>query len=100
MTLIRVAAVLLLLAPLHASALQPPPEPSTAQVFPDAGAPSESTQIEQLRQALVRLPLAAGLASILAMRPRRRAMPRRQASVIETQIILAVVGAVVMLVVG
>jgi hypothetical protein len=101
MTLIRVAAaVLVLLTPLHASADQPPPEPSTAQAFPDASAPSEATQREQLLQALVRLPLAAGLASILAMRPRRRAMPRRQASVIETQIILAVVGAVVMLVVG
>ena len=53
-----------------------------------------------MRDALVRLPLAAALASILALRPRRRGTPRRQASVIQTQIILAVVGAVVMLVVG
>jgi uncharacterized membrane protein YhiD involved in acid resistance len=48
----------------------------------------------------VRLPMAAGLASILAMRPRRRGTPERQPAVIQTQIILAVVGSVVMLVVG
>ena len=49
---------------------------------------------------LARLPIAAGLASLLALRPRRRGTPQRQAPVIQTQIILAVVGAVVMLVVG
>ena len=48
----------------------------------------------------VRLPLAAGLASVLALRPRRRGTPHRQPPVIQTQIILAIVGAVVMLVVG
>ena len=37
---------------------------------------------------------------ILALRPRRRGTPPRQAPVIQTQIILAIVGAVVMLVVG
>jgi uncharacterized membrane protein YhiD involved in acid resistance len=37
---------------------------------------------------------------VLALRPRRRGTPQRQAPVIQTQIILAVVGAVVMLVVG
>ena len=62
--------------------------------------PSDSTQFEQLRQAIVRLPIAAGLACVLALRPRRRGTPKRQPSVIQTQIILAVVGAVVMLVVG
>ena len=41
-----------------------------------------------------------GLATVLAMRPRRRGTPHRQAPVIQTQIILAIVGAVVMLVVG
>jgi hypothetical protein len=49
---------------------------------------------------LARLPLAAGLAAVLALRPRRRGTPKRQAPVIQTQIILAIVGAVVMLVVG
>ena len=63
-------------------------------------APDRTTQVEQLTLALVRLPVAAGLAAILAMRPRRRGTPRRTPPVIHTQIILAIVGAVVMLVVG
>ena len=48
----------------------------------------------------IRLPIAAGLACVLALRPRRKGTPQRQAPVIQTQIILSVVGAVVMLVVG
>lgn len=62
--------------------------------------PDWGTQIEQLKLALFRLPVAAGLASLLALRPRRRGTPRRKPAVIHTQIILAIVGAVVMLVVG
>jgi hypothetical protein len=62
--------------------------------------PSHFTQVEQLRYAILRLPIAAGLACALALRPRRRGTPRRQAPVIQTQIILAIVGALVMLVVG
>jgi len=62
---------------------------------PDAG-----TQMEQLQHAALRLPMAAGFATVLALRPRRRGTPPRQTPVIQTQIILAVVGAVVMLVVG
>ena len=62
--------------------------------------PDRETQIEQLQHALARLPIAAGLASVLALRPRRRGTPERQPAVIQTQIILAVVGAMVMLVVG
>ena len=65
-----------------------------------ADAPDTATQIAQLRHALIRLPIAAGLACVLALRPRRRGTPARQAPVIQTQIILAIVGAVVMLVVG
>ena len=65
-----------------------------------ADAPDTTTQLEQLRHALARLPIAAALACLLAFRPRRRGTPPRQAPVIQTQIILAVVGAVVMLVVG
>jgi uncharacterized membrane protein YhiD involved in acid resistance len=56
--------------------------------------------LEELRHAGIRLPLAAALACVLALRPRRRGTPPRQAQVIQTQIILAVVGSVVMLVVG
>ena len=44
--------------------------------------------------------MAAGLASILALRPRRRGTPPRQPPVVQTQIILAIVGAVVMIIVG
>jgi Flp pilus assembly protein TadB len=62
--------------------------------------PEWSTQMEELEHGLKRLPMAAALACVLAMRPRRRGTPPRQPAVIQTQIILAVVGAVVMLVVG
>ena len=50
--------------------------------------------------AATRLPLATALASLLALRPRRRGTPARNLAVIHTQILLAVVGALVMLVVG
>src|SRR4051794_31290837 len=50
--------------------------------------------------AATRLPLATVMASALALRPRRRGTPARHLAVIHTQIILAVVGALVMLVVG
>jgi hypothetical protein len=55
---------------------------------------------EQLRYAAVRLPLAAVLGALLALRPRRRGTPTRSMPVIETQIILAIVGALIMLVIG
>ncbi|HEY5619301.1 MAG TPA: DUF4956 domain-containing protein [Vicinamibacterales bacterium] len=51
-------------------------------------------------RALLALPLAAGLGAVLAFRPRRSGTPARSAPVIQTQIILAIVGAVVMLIVG
>jgi hypothetical protein len=57
-------------------------------------------QLDSTRTALVSLPLAAALGAALAFRPRRRGTPARSAPVIQTQIILAVVGAIVMLVVG
>ena len=51
-------------------------------------------------RSLLALPLAAAMGALLAFRPRRRGTPPRSAPVIQTQIILAVVGAVVMLIVG
>jgi hypothetical protein len=57
-------------------------------------------QLESLRLALISLPLAATMGAILAFRPRRRGTPERSAPVIQTQIILAIVGAAVMLIVG
>jgi hypothetical protein len=58
------------------------------------------TQLESLQAAVVSLPLAAALGAALAFRPRRSGTPPRSAPVIQTQIILAIVGAAVMLVVG
>ena len=55
---------------------------------------------EELRAAAVRLPLATLLGGMLALRPRRRGTPPRRLAVVETQIVLAIVGAVVMLIVG
>jgi uncharacterized membrane protein YhiD involved in acid resistance len=49
---------------------------------------------------LVRLPVAALLGAALALRPKRRGTPPRTPAVLQTQIILAIVGAVIMLVVG
>jgi uncharacterized membrane protein YhiD involved in acid resistance len=55
---------------------------------------------EEVFNALVRLPMAAGLGTLLALRPRRRGTPVRQPAVIQTQIVLAAVGALIMLVIG
>jgi hypothetical protein len=51
-------------------------------------------------RALLALPVAAVLGAGLAFRPRRRGTPPRSAPVIQTQIILSIIGAVVMLIVG
>jgi uncharacterized membrane protein YhiD involved in acid resistance len=56
--------------------------------------------MQELSEAFVRLPLAAVLGTALALRPRRKGTPQRMPAVVQTQIILAVVGAVIMLVVG
>lgn len=53
-----------------------------------------------VREALLGMALAGGLGAALAFRPRRRGTPPRQPAVIQTQIILALVGALVMIVVG
>ncbi len=49
---------------------------------------------------LLALPLAALLGAALAFRPRRRGTPPRTPAVIQTQVILALMGALVMIVVG
>jgi hypothetical protein len=51
-------------------------------------------------RALLALPVAAILGAALAFRPKRRGTPPRSAPVIQTQIILAIVGALVMMIVG
>jgi hypothetical protein len=50
--------------------------------------------------ALIALPLATLLGAALAVRPRRRGTPHRSLPVIQTQIILSIIGAVVMIIVG
>ena len=53
-----------------------------------------------LAQVAIRLPWAALLGTALALRPRRAGSPPRDPAVIETQIVLAIVGALIMLIVG
>lgn len=90
----------LVVAPTHASAqdaaIPQPATPSASNSLPD----DLSTTPAQLRNIAVRLPLAALLGAALAFRPRRRGTPPRSTPVIHTQIVLAIVGALVMVVVG
>ena len=85
---------------------QPPqelPPPPTAQNADDDpfGLKIDPEELQrELLAALVRLPVAAALGTALALRPRRRGTPPRQPAVVQTQIVLAVVGALIMLVVG
>jgi hypothetical protein len=94
------ALVVTLGASIAAAQPGPLPEERPSRGEPMVETVDMSTQLNQLRHALIRLPIAAALASGLALRPRRRGTPKRQPAVIQTQIILAIVGAVVMLVVG
>jgi hypothetical protein len=57
-------------------------------------------QAAMILQALLALPLAAALGAALSFRPRRRGTPPRNASVIQTQIMLSVTGALIMFIVG
>ena len=102
MKMVRLVLFVLLASGSAALAAAQPPPAATA---PEAGSPgifdSVSTETRsELRHAMLRLPLAAVLGAILAVRPRRKGTPPRQPAVIQTQIILAIVGAAVMLVVG
>jgi len=85
----------------------PPPKPEQAVPAP-SGEDSLSLHADDLvgdlrsglAQAAVRLPLAAVFGAALALRPRRASSPPRDPAVIETQIVLAIVGALIMLIVG
>jgi hypothetical protein len=81
-----------------AHAAPPPPEPANGVAEPLP--PGHVSEKAELLQAAVSLPAAAILGAALAFRPRRRGTPPRNPAVIQTQIILACVGALVMLVVG
>jgi uncharacterized membrane protein YhiD involved in acid resistance len=82
------------LVPRLAFAQVPPP---LQQQAPEEG---RLETMQEIKVAMVRLPLAAVLGMALALRPRRKGTPTRTPAVVQTQIILAVVGAVIMLVVG
>ena len=66
------------------------------ETLPDLAA----VPMHEIRDALVRLPLAAMLGAALALRPKLKGTPPRMPAVVDTQIILSVVGAIIMLVVG
>jgi len=57
-------------------------------------------RLQEMSNALIRLPLAAVLGTALALRPRRKGTPSRTPAVVQTQIILAVVGAIIIVVVA
>jgi uncharacterized membrane protein YhiD involved in acid resistance len=76
---------------------------AVGQQFPGgatAPEPDFESQWDSVAQGMRRIPLAAALGALLAFRPRRRGTPARTTAVVQTQVILAIVGAVVMLVVG
>ena len=89
-------AVLVCAVPVALGAMQA--DPLTAASVKEEVLPPHT--LDEIRHALLRLPLAAALGALLAFRPKRRGTPPRQVAVIQTQIILAVMAAVVMLVVG
>ena len=81
--------------------LQIAPEPSGSQDTPFGPMEIDPEELKtELLASVVRLPVAAALGTALALRPRRRGTPARQPAVVQTQIVLAVVGALIMLVVG
>ena len=97
MTRLALVTVLALVAAAPLAARQTPDLAAQSRAVSDSTANDTESEI---RHALIRLPLAALLGAMLAVRPKRKGTPPRQPAVIQTQIILAIVGAVVMLVVG
>ena len=99
------AVMLLLFAGVPASGAAQPPDQNGLPSAQEQQAPRDTDNhpphtLHEIDDAMVRLPLAAALGAALALRPRRRGTPRRDPAVIQTQIVLSVVGAVIMLVVG
>jgi hypothetical protein len=84
----------------------PPPAPAgdgLADALPigdDDSFEGSLGSIEIQLHAVVALPLATALGAALALRPRRRGTPKRSSPVVQTQIILSIIGALVMIVVG
>lgn len=80
-------------APTRPLSSQPVSKPGELKVLP--GDASHNIYV-----TLLRLPFAAVLGAALALRPRRRLSLRRETAVVQAQIVLAIVGALIMLVVG
>lgn len=99
MTRIVFVIVYLLVPPVGMLAQEQLPTAPPAQQAVDLPGVMDNLQ-EELQASVVRLPLAALLGAVLALRPKRAGTPERQPAVVQTQIILAVVGALIMLVVG
>lgn len=106
MSHLRTMSILLLLCwacmPVSAIASMPAGVRADA-AYDDQASPGHwdlRAQLESLRLSAISLPMAAALGAALAFRPRRPGTPPRSAPVIQTQIILAIVGAAVMLIVG
>ena len=97
-TLLVLAAALVVPAPAAAQTQQDLAQQGNVEQAPKP--PHPPHPLHEIDDAMVRLPLAALLGAALALRPKRRGTPPRTAPVVQTQIMLAVVGAVVMLVVG
>ena len=82
---------------------QQPKDPAELRQQPQPQRDTDNHPVHPLHEiddAMIRLPMAAALGTALALRPRRKGTPTRQPAVVQTQIILAVVGALIMLVVG
>ena len=92
--------VMAVLAFTYVSLGQPPPAPGETHALQETDLTAGQGLREELLAAVARLPLAAGLGAVLALRPRRRGTPMRDPAVVQTQIVLAAIGGVVMLIVG
>jgi hypothetical protein len=86
--------------PAFAQTLPQQPAAPEADIFTLQGDDLVAYLTSGLADAAIRLPLAALLGTALALRPRRSGPRFRDPAVVETQIMLAIVGALIMLVVG
>jgi uncharacterized membrane protein YhiD involved in acid resistance len=82
------------------AAVAPAPAATPSPLTEAPSPPGHVSETAMLRDALLGLAVAGALGSALAFRPRRRGTPPRNPAVIQTQIILSLVGALVMIVVG
>ena len=98
--LLLLVVSLFVLAPASALAQLPPQLEQPPQTPKRDSDDHPIHPLHEIDDAMVRLPLAAVLGAALALRPRRKGTPKRTTPVIQTQIILAVVGALIMLIVG